>query len=58
MFWLKRRLASKLSVNSVKVESDQASAARLWRAARGAERLGITHIYVEKILYVLHSFVY
>jgi hypothetical protein len=39
-----------LSVNSVKVESDQASAARLWRAAQGAERLGITPVCARRIL--------
>jgi hypothetical protein len=37
-------------VNGVKVESDRASAARLWRAARGAERLGTTHVRAKKIL--------
>jgi hypothetical protein len=40
-------------VNSVKVESDQASAARLWRAARGAGRLGTTHVRAKKILKIL-----
>ena len=44
------RLTSRYSVNSVKMESDQASAARLWRAARGAERLGTTHELVKRIL--------
>ena len=44
------RLTSGLSVNSVKVESDQALAARLWRAAKGAERLGITQARARKIL--------
>ena len=37
-------------VKSVKEESDQASAARLWRAAAGAKSLGITHVHVERIL--------
>ena len=44
------RLISRLLVRSVKEESDQASAARLWRAVRGAGRLGITYIYAKKIL--------
>lgn len=39
-----------MSVNSVKVEDDRASAARLWRAARGAEGLGTTHLRAEKII--------
>jgi hypothetical protein len=44
------RLISRLLVKSVKVESDQALAARLWRAARGAGRLGITHVYARNRL--------
>jgi hypothetical protein len=44
-----REAESRLSVNSVKVESDQASAVRLWRAARGAERLGTTLLRAGKI---------
>jgi hypothetical protein len=43
------RLISRLPVKSVKEESNQAVAARLSRAARGAERLDITHVRVEKI---------
>jgi hypothetical protein len=39
-----------LSVKSVKVESNWASAARLWRAARGAERLDTTHVRAKKTL--------
>ena len=45
------RLISRLLVKSVKVESDQASAARLsWRAARGAGRLGTTYVHAKKRL--------
>jgi hypothetical protein len=44
------RLISKLLVRSVKEESDQASAARLWRAVRGAERLGTTHVRAKNRL--------
>ena len=44
------RLISRLLVKSVKEESNQALAARLLRAAGGAERLGITHVRVRKIL--------
>ena len=44
------RLISRLLIKSVKVESDQALAARLWRAVRGAGRLGITHVRAEKRL--------
>ena len=44
------RLISRLLVKSVKVESNQASAARLWRAARGAERLGTTYVRAKKRL--------
>jgi hypothetical protein len=44
------RLISRLLVKSVKVESDQALAARLWRAARGAGRLGTTYVYAKKRL--------
>jgi hypothetical protein len=39
-----------LRANSVKVESDQASAARLWRAARSAEKLGTIHVRAKRIL--------
>ena len=42
------RLISRLLVKSVKVESDQASAARLWRAARGAGRLDITPVRAKR----------
>ena len=44
------RLISSLLVRSVREESDQALAARLWRAARGAGRLGTTHVHARKIL--------
>jgi len=44
------RLISSLLVRSDREESDQASAARLWRAARGAERLGTIHVHATKIL--------
>ena len=44
------RLISRLLVRSVKEESDQASAARLWRAVRGAERLGTIYVHTRKIL--------
>jgi hypothetical protein len=39
-----------LLVKNVKEESNQAVAARLSRAARGAERLGITHVRVKRIV--------
>ena len=41
------RLISRLLARSVREESDQALAARLWRAA---ERLGITRVRARKIL--------
>jgi hypothetical protein len=51
-----------LSVNSVKVESNQAAAARLWRTARSAERLDTNRVRVRKILEILlnlpYQFVY
>jgi hypothetical protein len=45
---LNKRLSTKLLVNSVKMKSNRASAVRLWRAARGAERLGTSHARVKK----------
>jgi hypothetical protein len=39
-----------LLIKSVKEESNPAAAARLLRAVRGAERLGITYIRAKKIL--------
>jgi hypothetical protein len=39
------RLISSLLVRSVREESDQALAVRLWRAVRSAERLGTTHVH-------------
>jgi hypothetical protein len=50
IYSLNKRLSARLLVNSVKIESNQVSADRLWRAARGAERLGTTHARVKKIL--------
>jgi hypothetical protein len=44
------RLISSSLVRSVREESDQASAVRLWRAARGAGRLGTTHGHAKKRL--------
>jgi hypothetical protein len=44
------RLISRLLVKSVKVESNQALAARLWRAVKGAGRLGIIHVRARKRL--------
>jgi hypothetical protein len=44
------RLISRLLVRSVREESDQALAARLWRAVRSAGRLGITYVYTKKRL--------
>jgi len=44
------RLISRLLVKSVKEESNQALAARLLRAARGAERLATTYVRVKRIL--------
>ena len=49
------RLISRLRVRSVKEESNQASAARLWRAARGAGRLATTLVHARKILKILLS---
>jgi hypothetical protein len=40
-------------MNSVKVGSNQASAARLWHAARGAERLGTICKRVKEMLRIL-----
>ena len=45
-------------MKSVKEESDQVSAARLWRAAAGAERLAIIRVHARKILSVLLSLIY
>ena len=50
---LNGRLRSRLLVKSVKEESDQVTAARLWRAAQGAERLDTTHVRAKKIVQVL-----
>jgi hypothetical protein len=47
---LNKRLISRLLVKSVKEESNPAAAARLLRAVRGAERLGITRVRAKKIL--------
>jgi hypothetical protein len=44
------RLISSLLVRSAREESDQAIVARLWRAVRGAGRLGITYVRVKKRL--------
>jgi hypothetical protein len=44
------RLISSLLVRSVREESNQALAARLWRAARGAGRLGLNHVLAKKRL--------
>ena len=44
------RLISRLLVRSVREESDQALAARLWHAARGAGRLCTTHTHAKKRL--------
>ena len=48
IYSLKVRLISRLAMKSVKKESDQASAARLLRAARGAGRLDTTHVRAKK----------
>jgi hypothetical protein len=45
-------------MNNVKVESNQASAAGLWHAVRGAERLGTTHTQANKILQILLNLLY
>ena len=42
------RLISSLLVRSVREESDQALAARLWRAVRRVGRLGTTHAHVKR----------
>jgi hypothetical protein len=52
------RLISRLLVKSVKVESNQASAARLSRAAAGAESLGTTLVRAKKTLYILLNLLY
>ena len=44
------RLVSRLLMKSVREESDQVSAARLWRAVVDVERLAIIHVHVRKIL--------
>jgi hypothetical protein len=49
IYSLNERLSARLLVNSIKMESDQVSAGRLWRAARGAGRLGTTRARVKKI---------
>jgi hypothetical protein len=43
------RLISRLLVRSVREESNQVLAVRLWRAVRSAERLGITYVHVKRI---------
>jgi hypothetical protein len=45
-------------VKSVKEERDQALAARLWRAARGAGRLATTYVHATKILKILLNLLY
>ena len=40
-------------MNSVKVESDQALAARLLCAVQGVERLDITHVRAKRIFKIL-----
>jgi hypothetical protein len=59
IYLLNIRLTSRLLISSVKEESDQAWAARLSRAVQGAERLGITHVRVERIVryYLIHSII-
>ena len=57
------RLSSRFLVKSVKEKRDQALAARLSRAAQGAERLGITHVRVRRILrcyliYPINAYIY
>jgi hypothetical protein len=52
------RLISRLLVKSVKEESNQVLAARLLRAVRGAERLGITLVRARKILEILLNLLY
>lgn len=58
MYLLKRRLTCRSSVHSVKVESDQTLAARLWRAAQDAKGPVTTHIHVEGIIQVLFNLVH
>jgi hypothetical protein len=50
MYLLNIRLISSSLVRSVREESNQALAVRLWRAARGAGRLGTTYGHVKKRL--------
>jgi hypothetical protein len=45
-------------VKSVKEVRDQDSAARLWRAARGAGRLATTHVHARRILKILLNLLY
>ena len=40
---------SRLLVRSVREESDQVLAARLWRAVVGVERLAITYVHARMI---------
>jgi hypothetical protein len=49
IYSLSVRLISRLLVRSVREESNQVSAVRLWRAVRSAERLGITYVRVKRI---------
>ena len=42
------RLISSLLIRSVREESNQALAARLWRAARGAGRLDTTYAHAKR----------
>jgi hypothetical protein len=53
IYSLNERLSIRLLMNSVKMESDQVSASRLWRAARGAGRLGTTYLRVKRLLQIL-----
>ena len=50
IYSLSARLISRLLMKSVREESDQVLAARLWRAVVGAERLAITRVRARKIL--------
>ena len=47
------RLISIILIKSVKESSNQAQAARLWRAAQGVERPGITHVRAKRIPKIL-----
>jgi hypothetical protein len=51
-------LSGRFLVKSVQEVRDQDSAARLWRAARGAGRLATTYVHARRIFKILLNLLY